>query len=268
VAEVRPAQKDQHAGRPGPVDELAAGRQERVAGGRDARAGLALGMVFGAAVAWNLAANLWLPWALYVPGALLLAATLVGVALKLGGCRWSDLGLDRLDIRRGLAYGAVVAVALAVVLALGAVLPATRGLFQDRRAAGISTAVLLYVALVRVPLGTVMLEETLFRGVLLGLGLRRWSQATAVTVSCLAFGLWHVLPARHVTSFNPVFAGLAGGRLGQIFGVVAAVVATAVAGLVLCWLRLRSRSLLAPALVHATVNGLGYGLAFLAGRAP
>jgi membrane protease YdiL (CAAX protease family) len=36
----------------------------------------------------------------------------------------------------------------------------------------------------------------------------------------------------------------------------------------LCWLLLRSRSLLAPALVHATVNGLGYGLAFLAWRAP
>ena len=105
-----------------------------------------------------------------------------------------------------------------MVLALGAALPATRGLFQDR--------------------------------------------------SCLAFGLWHVLPARHVTSFNPVFADLAGGQLGRVYGVVVAVAGTAVAGLVLCWLRLRSRSLLAPALVHATVNGLGYGFAFLAWRAP
>jgi membrane protease YdiL (CAAX protease family) len=251
-----------------PVDELAAGRQEGTADGRGSRAGLALGVILGAAVAWNLAANLWLPWALYVPGAVVLAATLVGVAAKLGGCRWSDLGLDRHELRRGLAYGAAVALPVAVLLAVGAALPATRGLFQDRRAEGISTAVLLYVALVRVPLGTVVLEETLFRGVLLGLGLRRWSQTTAVTVSCVAFGLWHVLPARHVTSFNPVFAGLAGGQLSWLYGVVAAVVATAVAGLVLCWLRLRSRSLLAPALVHATVNGLGYGLAFLAGRAP
>jgi uncharacterized protein len=65
---------------------------------------------------------------------------------------------------------------------------------------------------------------------------------------------------------HPVFASLAGGPLGRLSGVVAAVVATAVAGLVLCWLRLRSGSLLAPALLHATVNGLGYGLAFLAGR--
>jgi CAAX protease family protein len=224
-------------------------------------------VVLGAAVAWNLAANLWLPWALYVPGALVLAATLVGVAVKAGGCLWSDLGLDRRHIRRGLAYGAVAVAAVTVVLALGAALPATRGLFQDRRAEGVSTAVLLYVAFVRVPLGTVVLEETLFRGVLLGLGLRRWSQRTAVVVSCLAFGLWHVLPARQVTTFNSVFAGLAGGQVGWVFGVVAAVVGTAVAGLVLCWLRLRSRSLLAPALLHATVNGLDYALAFFAGRA-
>ena len=33
---------------------------------------------------------LWLPWALYVPGGLLLAASLVGVAVKIGGCRWSE----------------------------------------------------------------------------------------------------------------------------------------------------------------------------------
>jgi membrane protease YdiL (CAAX protease family) len=259
---------DQHTGGPGRVDEADADRQERAAGRRGDRAGIALGVVLGGAVAWNLAANLWLPWALYVPGALAMAATLAGVALTIGGCRWSDLGLDRHELHRGLAYGAVAAAAVAVVLILGAVLPATRGLFQDRRAEGISTAVLLYVALVRVPLGTVVLEETLFRGVLLGLGPRRWSPTTAVTVSCLAFGLWHVLPARHVTSFNPVFAGLAGGQLGWVYGVVAAVVATAVAGLVLCWLRLRSRSLLAPALLHATVNGLGYVLAFLTGRGP
>ena len=257
---------DQDARLLGGVDELATDRHERVAGGRGARPGITFGVVLGAAVAWNLAANLWLPWAVYVPGALLLAATLVGVAVKLGGCRWSDLGLDPRDLRRGLAYGAVVAVAVTVVLVLGAALPATRGLFQDRRAEGISTAVLLYVALVRVPLGTVVLEETLFRGVLLGLGLRRWSQTTAVVVSSLAFGLWHLLPARHLTTFNPVFAGLASGQLGWVYGMVAAMVGTAGAGLVLCRLRLRSRSLLAPALLHATVNGLSYLLAFLTER--
>ena len=75
---------EEHAGPQGRVDDA----------GRGDRAGIALGVVLGAAVTWNLAANLSLPWALYVRGGLLLAAILVGVAGKIGGCRWSDLGLD------------------------------------------------------------------------------------------------------------------------------------------------------------------------------
>ncbi len=80
---------EQHTGRPGRVDEPDPDRQERAAGGRADRAGLALGVIVGAAVAWNLAANLWLPWALYVPGGLLLAAILIGVAVKISVCRLS-----------------------------------------------------------------------------------------------------------------------------------------------------------------------------------
>jgi uncharacterized protein len=41
------------------------------------------------------------------------------------------------------------------------------------------------------------------------------------------------------------------------------VAGTALAGLVFCWLRLRSGSLLAPALAHWASNGLGYALAFV-----
>jgi membrane protease YdiL (CAAX protease family) len=66
-----------------------------------------------------------------------------------------------------------------------------------------------------------------------------------------------------VTSFNPVTEPLAGDPAGRALGVAAAVAGTAVAGLVFCWLRLRSGSLLAPALVHWALNGLGYLLAFL-----
>jgi uncharacterized protein len=235
--------------------------------GRRPRAGVALALVLAVATAWNLAANLWLPAALYVPGALAVASALIAVAVRVGGCAPADLGLDRRDAARGLRWGAVAAAAAAAVLVAGAALPATRGLFEDRRAERASPAALAYVAGVRVPFGTVALEETLFRGVLLGLGLRRWPRRTAVAVSCLAFGLWHVLPARALTTFNPVVAGAAGGPGGRVLGVVAAVAGTALAGLVFCWLRLRARSLLAPALLHAAVNGLGYALAFLVLRA-
>jgi uncharacterized protein len=231
----------------------------RRAGGGDGRA---WALVLGVAVAWNLVANLWLPRALYVPGALVTAALLVVVAVRAGGAGAGELGLGRRDLGRGLAWGAAAAVVVAAVLALGAAWPATRGLFEDRRAEGASAAAVLYLALVRVPLGTVVVEETLFRGVLLGLGLRRWSPAVAAAVSSAAFGLWHLLPARRVTSFNPVTEGLAGDPLTRALGVAAAVAGTALAGLVFCWLRLRSGNLLAPALAHWASNGLGYALAF------
>jgi membrane protease YdiL (CAAX protease family) len=144
------------------------------------------------------------------------------VAVRVGGCTARELGLDRRDAGRGLAEGLVAAAALAIVLAVAAILPATRGLFQDRRAEDASVVVLLYLVLVRVPLGTVTVEETLFRGVLLGLGLRRWSRRVAVAVSSVAFGLWHILPARQLTTFNPVTEGLAGDPAGRALGVAAA----------------------------------------------
>jgi uncharacterized protein len=226
------------------------------------RDGRAWALVLAVAVAWNLVANLWLPRALYVPGAAATAALLVAVAVRVGGASAAELGLGRRDLGRGLAWGAAAAAAVAVVLALAAAWPATRGLFEDRRAAGASTAGLLYLALVWVPLGTVLVEETLFRGVLLGLGRRRWSPVAAAAVSSAAFGLWHVLPARRVTSFNPVTEGLADDPAVRMLGVVAAVAGTALGGLVFCWLRLRSGSLLAPALVHWATNGVSYALAF------
>jgi uncharacterized protein len=45
---------------------------------------------------------------------------------------------------------------------------------------------------------------------------------------------------------------------------VAAVCFTALAGVALCWLRLRSGSMLAPFLAHWTVNGLGVIVTLLA----
>ena len=137
----------------------------------DATAALGLGrrerwawaLVLAVALVWNLAANLWLPRALYVPGALLTAAALVAVAVRVGGLGPAELGLGRGDLGRGLVFGLGAAAAVAAVLAAGAAWPETRGLFEDRRAEGASVTAVLYLALVRVPLGTVVVEETQYR---------------------------------------------------------------------------------------------------------
>ena len=46
----------------------------------------------------------------------------------------------------------------------------------------------------RIPLETALAEEIIFRGVLLGLGLRTRPRLGAVVSSSIWFGLWHVYP--------------------------------------------------------------------------
>jgi membrane protease YdiL (CAAX protease family) len=234
-----------------------------VKAGTRARFGLALALVVALAAVGNAATNVVIPPPLYVPTALLLALLVILVAVRVGGCSARDLGLDREHLGHGLRLGAAAAAVLAVVLAAGVVLPATRDLFADRRVDPHSVTLLLYHTLVRIPLGTVVLEETLFRGVLLGLALRRWSPRAAVAFSSVLFGLWHLLPARGVSGFNPLVAAATQGALPHVLPIVLAVGATALAGVVFCWMRLRTGSLAAPAVLHLAGNSLAYLLAWI-----
>ena len=54
----------------------------------------------------------------------------------------------------------------------------------------------------------------------------------------------------------------AGGGCGMTLAVGAAVLGTALAGLVFCWLRIQSRSLLAPMGLHLATNSVGYLAAY------
>ncbi|MFI7602008.1 lysostaphin resistance A-like protein [Actinoplanes sp. NPDC049681] len=194
------------------------------------------------------------------PGAMLLAGPLgaaVLLALARGaGMDAEDLGLGRRSWRRGTAYALVCVAAVAVVYAVAALLPVTRPAFLDARYRnGFGAAV--RGALLIVPLGTVLFEEVAFRGVLWGL-LYRWAGATRATlVSSGLFGLWHVVPSLRLNRVNPAVAQIVGpGRFGQILAVAGAVAFTTAAGALLCELRRRSGSLLAPAGLHWAVNGL------------
>ena len=86
-------------------------------------------------------------------------------------------------------------------------LPATSALFLDGRAAGPLGAA-LFAALVRIPLGTAVLEEVAFRGVLPGLVGGGWWRATLVSSGL--FGLWHVLPSTAMSANAGVEAALGG----------------------------------------------------------
>jgi membrane protease YdiL (CAAX protease family) len=131
----------------------------------------------------------------------------------------------------GGRWGAALSLPVAILLAAGS--PSdTRWDDVD-----VATAVLHAVVII---FGVACLEEVIFRGLLL-----RWcssgsSTTAGVAISSVAFGLWHIAPEHE--------------RSGWGIVLVLVVIGTALAGVFLCWLRLRTRSLIAPTLVHAGVN--------------
>ena len=187
-------------------------------------------------------------------GALALIAWFTGATLD-------DLGLGWADAREGLLYGAGAVALVLLVLVVAAVIPATNGFLHDSRAQ-ISGDRLVYDLGVSIVLFTAIPEEFAFRGVLLGSGLRMWGPWRASLASSALFGLWHIAPTLHTMSDNHVFRGAAASVAGQVLLVLGAIAVTFVAGLAFCWLRLRSRSLIAPVLAHAATDGLALTVAW------
>jgi len=183
------------------------------------------------------------------------AAVLLGLA-RLAGLSWPELGLGPGTWRRGITWAAAVIGIVALVLAAGAALPLTRAAFRDSRY-HLGWADALLTAFVLIPVGTVLLEEVAFRGVLWGLLQRRGGPVLATAASSALFGLWHILPSLGLATANEAIGSAVGqGRSAQVLTVAGTVLFTAASGVVFCELRRRSGSLLAPAGLHWAVNGL------------
>ena len=186
---------------------------------------MTVALILGVLVVHNLMTNLWFPdrWT-YVPVNLATAGGLVAVAGTPvpAGAWWP-----------GAAAAAVV---LAAVGLVGAVAPR---LVADQRMAGVDARATAGRALVRIPFGTVVLEEVAFRAVLPSL--------LSPVASAALFGLWHIAPAAKALEVNGV-------RRRRVAAVAGAVAVTTVVGLLLWELRVATGGLAAPALVHVAAN--------------
>ncbi|MFE1377921.1 CPBP family intramembrane glutamic endopeptidase [Streptomyces sp. NPDC058740] len=184
--------------------------------------------------------------------------------LRWAGGTWADAGLAPGTLRRGARWALALIGLVGVVYLAGALLPVTRTLFEDRRYETMDGAELALRVWVLVPVGTVLLEEVAFRGVLYGLVARARGTGWATAVSSLLFGLWHVLPSLGLSTAKPALTTVFGDSApGAVLAVAAAVLFTAAAGALFCELRRRSGSLLAPMGLHWAVNALGYVFGFL-----
>jgi len=186
------------------------------------------------------------------------AVLFVAVALLAWHSRatWADLGLRRDTVPAGLAWGFGALGLVFVVLLLAALIPSTNGFLHDSRAA-ISAGRMLYELSVSILLGTVIPEELAFRGLLLGAAVQVFRRSAAVLLTSVLFGLWHVAPTLHTMSDNQSVR-----HTPAVLVVLGAVALTFAAGVVFCWLRLRSGSLVAPAIAHFATNGLALAFAW------
>ena len=186
------------------------------------------------------------------PVANVAAAGVLLAAARRSGLSWRELGLARNHVAGGVRWGGACLALVAAGYLVALAVPAVRPLLADARVRGLDGDEVAYRVLVRIPLGTVLWEEVAFRAVLLAAFARVLPLRAAVVGSALIFGIWHVRPTLSAVMVNDLADGPLLG-LAVLLGCLAMVGA----GVVLAWLRLRSGSLLAPALLHLAANSLG-----------
>lgn len=209
---------------------------------------------------YNNMLNFWRPyhgWT-YVPLNVGTASLITTVTLEL---------LDETPASLGLVHpasslvGFAIGVAAAVPFFIALLVPGGSRLIADRRFGSESVAKTVYRMLIRVPLGTALLEELAFRGALFAL-LAPKGVWVATLISSIAFGFWHIGPTIQTVLANRPHAT----RAAVTKVVVGAVIFATIAGLVLASLRVLTGSLAAPFALHATFNALTTLAAWLAWR--
>jgi membrane protease YdiL (CAAX protease family) len=210
--------------------------------------------------AFNLARGLGVFGADSLGATLTVTAVLAAVAWR-AALRAPELGLGRRDVATGVRLGVLALGLISIVLVVGAAMPATRDLFDDARAE-VSAGTMLYEVFVSILVGTVLAEEFAFRGVLLALATKTWNERSALLVTSALFGLWHISPTLGATQ-NTQLDDSTRSMFGEAGVVVGVVVLTFIGGMLFCWLRLRSRSLVAPVLAHFATNATAFVVAWV-----
>ena len=183
------------------------------------------------------------------------------VAIMLGlafGLSYTNMGISPKHVLPGF-YVAVAATAVIVTVTLFiSVIPPLRRFFLGGDLAKASGKLIAYEAAIRIPFGTALVEEILFRGVLFGLFMVHYNSIVAIVASSIIFGLWHIFPTINSLEHNKIMAAKTRGLKKRKFGAISGtVLITGSAGLIFAWLRLIAGSIIAPWLVHWSINASG-----------
>jgi uncharacterized protein len=190
------------------------------------------------------------------------AGTVLIVIVGSRWCRltWAEAGIGRTNLLRSSVIGAGIGLGLAAVLLLALEVGAQLGTpisYQPLRGASISAVVIH--ALVGLPLQTAIPEELAFRGLMLGLLMRKLTPSRAVLVTAAMFVAWHVVvQAQTLAVTNFTSPWLIVPAMGLAFAGLFA------GGVIFALLRLRTCNLAAAVTAHWLLDaGLITGLFFL-----
>jgi membrane protease YdiL (CAAX protease family) len=183
---------------------------------------------------------------------------IAGVAIILGmafGLSLSQMGLGHIlpGIFVAIGASAIITVATLVI----STIPYLRRFFLGDDLAHASGKLIAFEAAIRIPLGTALVEEILFRGVLLGLLLQHQSTLGALLISSLIFGLWHIFPTINTLETNNELSVMNAKKARQAGSILGAVSVTFIAGLIFGWLRIIANSIIAPWILHWSINASG-----------
>ena len=199
----------------------------------------------------------------YVPLALVWTVAFVLFG-QLIGLSWTEMGLG--NLLNGLLWGTACVAIISLGMAMGVAIPRLHPLFADERVVGTSGRQVALKSLIEVPLGTVALEEVVFRSVLLGLLTVSYGTVWGVAGSAFLFGLWHILPALEMHDSHSLTSQLGTGWRGKVTTVLGTILATGGAGVVFAMLVVWSGSVLAPIGLHWAMNSTGSIAAWIVGR--
>lgn len=183
---------------------------------------------------------------------------------QFAGLSLADMGLA--NWHTGLLWAAACIGIVAIAMFAGAQVPRLHPLFADERAIRVSGAEVAVKSLIEVPMGTVLLEEVVFRSVLLGLLTVEYGMVVGVLGSSFLFGLWHILPSLEMHDSHSLTSQLGTGWRSKLMTVLGTVLATGAAGIGFAMLVVWSGSVLAPVGLHWAMNSIGSVAAWFVAR--
>ena len=199
---------------------------------------------------------------LYVPVNLAFLAGAMLVVVRRAGLTRAHLGLEGRSFRKSAALGLAIGVLVPAPMFLLVAFP---GLLGDEAAGArfgaAGRAELLYLATVRIPIGTALFEEMLFRGLLYGRVLVLSGHRAAILFGSAAFALWHIRPTLDLFGESELIAG----ALITSLAMVGAMAVTFAGGLLFGLLRYRTGHVAGGVLAHALINSLSAVAVYLRG---